>query len=458
MRGASEARKLCCVGVDLPLDAGTCGRMVHAESQRCIHCSSHCTKATLVADQARAQRRRGSLITAILEDDTSWRAIHDETLDDLPGINPEPRRPLRYRRSLFALVGLCGLASPDLSSSATSRSHHRVRTRARRDGRLHHPRPDVARQSPAHDFGTGGMVRLPRDPDQRHRPDGPRDAGADRRRLGAEGCWPASAPDAASLRKPYTHLVLSWPEGTDAPTKQDMLSAVGGALKSIRLDDRHYAVCAAQTRHGMPVTSTSPSAASTPRRAGPSTSTRAPRCVSAGGRMQYERDHGGIVVPTRVERRKAQAARRDLERRCRKGGQAARCRPARPPRGCTRGRRRSRPGRDRPHHIWPSVTPRSYASRGSRSAISAGAPNSRDLGRRPEQRHDDTPAGSPFTRRGARGRFGSGSSTTASSREARAAASSGSQPDSMSAAARQWRRRAASARRPSTSIAYWIPR
>jgi hypothetical protein len=41
----------------------------------------------------------------------------------------------------------------------------------------------------------------------------------------------------------------------------------------------------------------------------------------------YERDHGGIVVPTRVERRKAQAARRDLERRCRKGGQAARAGP-----------------------------------------------------------------------------------------------------------------------------------
>ena len=27
-------------------------------------------------------------ITAILEDDTSWRAIHDDTLDDLPGIVP----------------------------------------------------------------------------------------------------------------------------------------------------------------------------------------------------------------------------------------------------------------------------------------------------------------------------------------------------------------------------------
>ena len=35
---------------------------------------------------------------------------------------------------------------------------------------------------------------------------------------------------------------------------------------------------------------------------------------------QYERDHGGIVVPGRVERREARAARRRLERRCRKSG------------------------------------------------------------------------------------------------------------------------------------------
>ncbi len=204
-------------------------------------------------------------------------------------------------------------------------------------------------------------------------------------------------------------------------------------------------------------TSTSPSAASTPRRAGPSTSTRAPRSVSAGGRSSTSATTAGSSC-----RRASNGARRrrpagTLSAAAARAGCRG-CSPARPPRGCTRGRRRSRPGRDRPHRIWPWVTPRSYASRGSRSAISAGAPNSRDLGRRPEQRHDDTPAGSPFTRRGARGRFGSGSSTTASSREARAAASSGSQPDSMSAAARQWRRRAASARRPSTSIAYWIPR
>ena len=39
MRRVREQRKLLCVGVDLPIDAGTCGRLVHAGYQRCIHCT-----------------------------------------------------------------------------------------------------------------------------------------------------------------------------------------------------------------------------------------------------------------------------------------------------------------------------------------------------------------------------------------------------------------------------------
>ena len=39
MRRVREERKLLCVGVDLPIDAGTCGRFVHAEYKRCIHCT-----------------------------------------------------------------------------------------------------------------------------------------------------------------------------------------------------------------------------------------------------------------------------------------------------------------------------------------------------------------------------------------------------------------------------------
>ena len=39
MRRVREERKLLCVGVDLPIDAGTCGRFVHAGYQRCVHCT-----------------------------------------------------------------------------------------------------------------------------------------------------------------------------------------------------------------------------------------------------------------------------------------------------------------------------------------------------------------------------------------------------------------------------------
>ena len=51
MRRVREERKLLCVGVDLPIDAGTCGRFVHAGYQRCIHCT----------------RRRWWLLTARLQ-------------------------------------------------------------------------------------------------------------------------------------------------------------------------------------------------------------------------------------------------------------------------------------------------------------------------------------------------------------------------------------------------------
>ena len=39
MRRVREQRKLLCAGVDLPIDAGTCGRFVHDGYQRCVHCT-----------------------------------------------------------------------------------------------------------------------------------------------------------------------------------------------------------------------------------------------------------------------------------------------------------------------------------------------------------------------------------------------------------------------------------
>ena len=121
------------------------------------------------------------------------------------------------------------------------------------------------------------------------------------------------------LKKPYTHLVLSWPEGARTPSQQEMLSAVAEALDSIGLDHRHYAVCAAHTDTACPHVHVAVS------RVDPETGRAVNLDKGATTRLsrwaeRYERRQGEVVVPTRIERRKAQAARRDLERRCRKGG------------------------------------------------------------------------------------------------------------------------------------------
>ena len=79
MRRIREQRKLLCVGVDLPIEAGTCGRLVHAGYQRCIHYT----------------RRRWWLLKHAFNDaEVSISAMLDEhardtdTLDDVPGAVP----------------------------------------------------------------------------------------------------------------------------------------------------------------------------------------------------------------------------------------------------------------------------------------------------------------------------------------------------------------------------------
>ena len=121
------------------------------------------------------------------------------------------------------------------------------------------------------------------------------------------------------LKNPYTHLVLSWPEGATAPAKQEMLSAVAGALDSLGLDHRHYAVGAAHTDTNCPHVHVAVS------RVDPETGRavnldKGATCRLSRWAEQYERDHGGIVVPGRVERREARETRRGLDRRCRRSG------------------------------------------------------------------------------------------------------------------------------------------
>lgn len=142
----------------------------------------------------------------------------------------------------------------------------------------------------------GGLDRLPRHPDRGHRADGPRHAGTDRRRPGAEDQGRHQRPRAQAEESVHP-LALSWPEGATAPAKQDMLSAVAGALDSLGLDHRHYAVCAAHSDTNCPHVHVAVS------RVDPETGRAVNLAKGATRRLsrwaeQYERNHGGIVVPT----------------------------------------------------------------------------------------------------------------------------------------------------------------
>ena len=120
------------------------------------------------------------------------------------------------------------------------------------------------------------------------------------------------------LKKPYEHVVFSWPSGAE-PSKAEMLEAVGGGLKSLGFDERHYAVCAAHDdtdqAHAHVFIS----------RVDPETGLALKLDASATKRLsrwaeEYERTHGGIVVPGRVAAREAREARIDVTRELRKAG------------------------------------------------------------------------------------------------------------------------------------------
>ena len=81
MRRVRAARKLLCVGVDLPIEAGTCGRMVHAEAQRCIHCAKR--RHWLITH---AMNQAEVAIISLLEDSEALR--ENEVIDHIPAPVP----------------------------------------------------------------------------------------------------------------------------------------------------------------------------------------------------------------------------------------------------------------------------------------------------------------------------------------------------------------------------------
>ena len=161
--------------------------------------------------------------------------------------------------------------------------------------------------------------------------------------------------------------MLSWPEGATAPAKQDMLSAVAGALDSLGLYHRHYAVCAAHTDTDCPHVHVAVS------RVDPETGRAVNLDKGATRRLsrwaeQYERNHRGIVVPTC---RAARGAGGPPQPRAPllQGRHAGANWPARSPRPCPRGRWRGGPPDGRLHP--PGRRPSS--ARGGRSCSNGSA-------------------------------------------------------------------------------------
>lgn len=81
MQRVREARKLLCVGVDLPIEAGTCGRLVHAEAQRCIHCARR--RHWLINH---AMNQAEVAVINLLEDSEPRR--ENRAIDDIPDAVP----------------------------------------------------------------------------------------------------------------------------------------------------------------------------------------------------------------------------------------------------------------------------------------------------------------------------------------------------------------------------------
>ena len=120
------------------------------------------------------------------------------------------------------------------------------------------------------------------------------------------------------LKNPYLHLMLSEPAGAPTPSREQMLTAVDGAMAALGLAG-HYAVAAAHTDTDCPHVHVAIG------RVSPMDG-RAPACGKPALRSlqrwaeQYEREHGGIVVPKRIAVRETIERRTETTRTCRKAG------------------------------------------------------------------------------------------------------------------------------------------
>ena len=119
MRRVREQRKLLCVGVDLPIDAGTCGRFVHAGYQRCIHCT---------------RRRWWLLNCAFNPAEVSVAAMLEEHAPPTPTLSTTSRGGCSPARSTLR-------RSPPPQRSKTARPRATLSTASRRPSRFSRTSP-----------------------------------------------------------------------------------------------------------------------------------------------------------------------------------------------------------------------------------------------------------------------------------------------------------------------------
>lgn len=109
------------------------------------------------------------------------------------------------------------------------------------------------------------------------------------------------------LSNPYEHVVLSWPEGAEPPSRAHALDTVQGALDALGLDDRHRGIVVAHADTDSPHVHVLVS------RVCPETGRAVKVTKPAVRRLQrwavdYERRTGGVVIDNRVRRQQARAA------------------------------------------------------------------------------------------------------------------------------------------------------
>ena len=119
MRRVRAARKLCCIGVGLPIEAGTCGGWCTPRAERCIHCAKR--RRWLLAH---ALNPAEVAITGLLEErDAPGAKRANDAGNDVPNAVPllDDLSDLSARSSLAPPFPLRSRATPGVAPTGDGR-------------------------------------------------------------------------------------------------------------------------------------------------------------------------------------------------------------------------------------------------------------------------------------------------------------------------------------------------